>query len=95
MINILGCDDESEKHINISQFICEIITHSRQFRQNDAAERGINKSQDDACMSLLHTVEDAEVTKSLLDIILFNSTKEATVVSGIKIILKLLEVPIV
>ena len=93
MINILGCDQESEKHINISQFICETITHSRAFRQNDLAERGSNFT-DDPLLTLLHSLEEVDVTKSLLDIILMNLTKESTVVSGIKIILKLLETPI-
>lgn len=91
LINCLGCDTESEKHNNIAQFICDIISHSRTFRQNDLVERGVKKAGDDASLSLLYALEDEQITKSLLDIILLNSTKESTVAAGIKIILKLLE----
>lgn len=94
LINILGCDSDGEKHNNVAQFVCDLVTHSRSFRQSDLVERGAQKQLDDAGMSLLYALEDPQVTSSLLDIILMKSSKESTIVAGIRIILKLLEMPV-
>lgn len=90
LVNILGCGAESMKHNNVAQFICDIVTHCRSFRQSDMAERG--KSYDSSQL-LLTALEDEEITHALLEIILTNLSEESTAVAGIKIILKLLEKP--
>lgn len=95
LINILGCDSDPEKHHNVAQFVCDLITHSRSFRQTDVVERGVHKQQqDEVGMSLLHAFEAPMVTSSLLEIVLMDSNRESTIVAGIRIVLKLLEKPI-
>lgn len=52
------------------------------------------RSQDDPSRTMLLALEDGTITQGLLEIILSNATSESTVVAGIKIIVKLLEVKI-
>lgn len=91
MIDLLGTDDDPEKHNNISEFICEIISNSRSFRRNEIEEHGKIRSVEDISLTLLQVLEDEATTKSLLDIILSNAQKESCVVAGIRIVMKLLE----
>lgn len=91
MINLLGTDDDPEKHNNISEFICEIISNSRSFRRNEIEEHGKIRPVEDISLTLLQVLEDEVTTRSLLDIILSNAQKDSCVVAGIRIIMKLLE----
>lgn len=91
MIDLLGTDDDPEKHNNISEFLCEIISNSRSFRRNEIEEHGKIRPVEDISLTLLQVLEDDVTTRSLLDIILSNAQNESCVVAGIRIVMKLLE----
>lgn len=91
MIDLLGTEVDPEKHNNISEFLCEIISNSRSFRRNEIEEHGKIRPVEDISLTLLQVLEDEVTTRSLLDIILSNAQKESCVVAGIRIVMKLLE----
>ncbi|KAJ6635015.1 Serine/threonine-protein phosphatase 6 regulatory subunit 3-B [Pseudolycoriella hygida] len=91
MIDLLGVDEDPEKHNNICEFICEIISNSRTFRRNEIEEHGKIRPVEDISLALLQVLEDEVTTKSLLDIIISNTQRESCVVAGIRIVMKLLE----
>lgn len=93
LIKMLGHDDDGNKHHNIAHFLCELIAHGRSGRQNELQKRGYVDASIDSCDPIIHTLEDEATTNLLLDLILTNK-KESSIVSGITIILKLLENPI-
>lgn len=94
LIDILGNDTDSAKHNNVAQFICDLITTGRTERQNELQERGMVDSAKLPSDMLIRSLEATETTQHLIAIILSEPAKESTIVSGIKVILKLLENPI-
>lgn len=93
LIKMLGHEEDGNKHQNIAQFLCELIANGRSGRQNELQKRGYVDAGIDSCDPIIHTLEDEATTNLLLDLILTNK-KESSIVSGITIILKLLENPI-
>lgn len=94
LIDILGNDEDSSKHNNVAQFICDLITTGRLERQNELQERGCVDTTKLSSDMLIRSLESGETTQHLIEIILSKPAKESTIVSGIKVILKLLENPI-
>lgn len=93
LIKMLGNEDDADKHQNIAQFLSELIAYGRCARQNELQKRGYVEASTSASDPIIHTLEDEVTTNMLLDLILVNRT-ESGIVSGITIVLKLLENPI-
>lgn len=89
MINVLKDPNESSKHGSIAQFLTEVIKIGRCSRQNDTEDR---KSLPNP---LLQTLEDNKTVEQLLDVILSESKIESGIMSGIQVLLCLLENPII
>ncbi len=85
MISQLNMPGDAEKHNNIAQFLIELIKIGRCNRQNDSDEKKMFPN------SLLQTLEDENTANLLLDTILCESKTESSIISGIKILLCLLE----
>lgn len=92
LIDILGNDCDRDKHNNVAQLICDLIRTGRTERQTVLQE----PTSDESIVSdiLINALEDESITRYLLDIILAENAKESTIVSGIQILLSLLENPI-
>lgn len=89
MIDGLKVSSESSKHSCIAQFLSEVIKIGRCNRQNDTEDRkGLPNP-------LLQTLEDKKTVDLLLDVILCESQTESGILSGIQVLLCLLENPII
>lgn len=93
LIKLLGSEMDSDKHQNIAHLLNELIAYGRSARQNELQKRGYVESNTNVSDPIIYTLEDETTTNMLLDLILVNRT-ESSIVSGISIILKLLENPI-
>ena len=89
MIEVLQVPSESEKHGCIAQFLTDVIKIGRCNRQNDTEER---KSLPNP---LLQTLENNITVDHLLDVILGTQQAESGILSGIQVLLCLLENPII
>lgn len=92
MIGVLKSPNEADKHNNIAQFLIELIKTGRCNRQNDSESQVDRKSVSNP---LLQTLEDENTSKLLLETILCESRTESSILSGIQILLCLLENPII
>lgn len=89
MIDVLHFSNESDKHDSIAQFLTEVIKIGRCNRQNDTEDRkGLPNP-------LLQTLEDGKTVGHLLDVILSENQTESGILSGIQVLLCLLENPII
>lgn len=89
MIDVLQVPEESSKHASIAQFLTEVIKIGRCNRQNDTEDRkGVQNP-------LLQTLEDPTTVGQLLDVILSESRCESSILSGMQVLLCLLENPII
>lgn len=89
MIDVLQETNDSGKHGSIAQFLTEVIKTGRCNRQNDTEDRkGLPNP-------LLQTLEDKTTVDHLLDVILNESRAESGIMSGIQVLLCLLENPII
>lgn len=89
MIDVLQEPNESSKHGSIAQFLTEVIKIGRCSRQNDTEDRkGLPNP-------LLQTLEDQTTVGHLLDVILSESRTESSIMSGMQVLLSLLENPII
>lgn len=89
LISVLKVPSESTKHASIAQFLTEVIKIGRCNRQNDTEDRkGLPNP-------LLQTLEDGKTVGQLLDVILFEPKCESGILSGIQVLLCLLENPII
>lgn len=93
LIKMLGNEADASKHHNIAYFLSELIATGRSARQNELQKRGYVDSATDPSDPIINILEDDTTTNLLLDLIL-NNKMESSIVSGITIILKLLENPI-
>lgn len=89
MIGVLQVPSESSKHGSVARFLTRVIKTGRCNRQNDTEDR--------KCLPnpLLQTLEDKVTVGQLLDVILDESRGESGIMSGIKVLLSLLENPII
>lgn len=89
MIDVLQVPDEASKHGSIAQFLTDVIKIGRCNRQNDTEDRkGLPNP-------LLQTLEDDKTVDHLLDVILGEPQTESGILSGIQVLLCLLENPII
>ncbi|XP_055911162.1 serine/threonine-protein phosphatase 6 regulatory subunit 3 isoform X2 [Eupeodes corollae] len=90
LIATLGDAKESEKHANVAEFFCELITQGRSMRQteqeNDSFEPAFAGSN-----PLLQLIESEETITSLLNVILEPSVNEHAIISGILVVLTLVK----
>lgn len=89
MIDVLQLPEESSRHGSIAQFLVEVIKIGRCGRQNDTDDRKGPPNP------LLQTLEDKKTVGRLLDVILDESRSESSVLSGVQVLLCLLENPII
>jgi serine/threonine-protein phosphatase 6 regulatory subunit 3 len=89
MIDVLQNPEDSSKHGSVAQFLTEVIKFARCNRQNDTEDR---KSLPNP---LLQTLEDGKTVDHLLDVILCEPRTESSILSGIQVLLCLLENPII
>lgn len=85
MIDVLRVPNESEKHIIVAQFLIEVIKTGRCNRQNDTEDRkGLQNP-------LLQRMEDPQTASRLIDVILCETRTESGILSGLQVLLCLLE----
>jgi serine/threonine-protein phosphatase 6 regulatory subunit 3 len=85
MIDVLRSPDEPEKHTIVAQFLIELIKTGRCIRQNDTDERkGLPNP-------LLQRLEEPRTTTRLIDTILCETRTETGILSGLQVLLCLLE----
>lgn len=89
LIDMLKAPEEASKHESIAQFLIKVIEGGRCNRQNDTEDR---KSLPNP---LLKTLEDGKTVDQLLDVILDESKPECGIMSGVHVLLSLLENPII
>ncbi|KAG5678312.1 hypothetical protein PVAND_007998 [Polypedilum vanderplanki] len=85
LIDVLRVSEESEKHGIIAQFLIELIKTGRCNRQNDTEDR---KSLPNP---LLKRMEETQTTTRLIDAILCETHSESGILSGLAVLLCLLE----
>ncbi|KAL7048626.1 hypothetical protein ACKWTF_003426 [Chironomus riparius] len=85
MIDVLHMPNENEKHVIVAQFLTELIKTGRCNRQNDTEDR---KSLPNP---LLHRLENSQTTTRLIDAILSATSTESGILSGLQVLLCLLE----
>lgn len=90
LITILGDAKESDKHANVSEFLCELITQGRSMRQteqeNDSFEPAFAGSN-----PILQVIENEGSISSMLNVILEPSVNENAIISGILVVLTLVK----
>lgn len=89
LIDVLKVPSESDRHESIAQFLTKVVETGRCNRQNDTEDRKILPNP------LLKTLEDRPTVEQLLDVILDESKAECGIMSGIQVLLNLLENPII
>lgn len=89
LIELLKVPSEAERHESIAQFLTKVVETGRCNRQNDTEDKKNLPNP------LLQTLEDTTTVEQLLDVILDDSKAECGIMSGIQVLLCLLENPIV
>jgi serine/threonine-protein phosphatase 6 regulatory subunit 3 len=85
MIDLLSVPNESDKHVMIAQFLIEILKIGRCNRQSDTEDRK------NAPNPLLQRMEESQTTTRLIDTILCDTRTESGILSGLQVLLCLLE----
>ena len=85
MIDVLRIPNESEKHIIVAQFLIELIKTGRCNRQNDTEDRMSLPNP------LLQRMEESKTTTRIIDTILCETRTESGILSGLQVLLCLLE----
>jgi serine/threonine-protein phosphatase 6 regulatory subunit 3 len=85
MIDVLCIPTENEKHVIVAQFLIELIKTGRCNRQSDTEDR---KSLPNP---LLQRMEESQTTTRLIDAILCDTRTESGILSGLQVLLCLLE----
>jgi serine/threonine-protein phosphatase 6 regulatory subunit 3 len=85
MIDVLREPNEPDKHTIVAQFLIELIKTGRCNRQNDTEDR---KSLPNP---LLQRMEEQQTATRLIDVILLETQSESGILSGLQVLLCLLE----
>ncbi|XP_039487585.1 serine/threonine-protein phosphatase 6 regulatory subunit 3 [Drosophila santomea] len=90
LIAILRNPQETDKHANVADFFCDLITQGRLMRQteqeNDSFEPAFDGSN-----PILKTIESADTIEALLNVILEPNAQESAILSGISVVLTLIK----
>ncbi|XP_067612608.1 serine/threonine-protein phosphatase 6 regulatory subunit 3 isoform X2 [Eurosta solidaginis] len=90
LITIIGYPQETDKHANVAEFLCDLIQQGRSMRymeqENDSFEPTFDGSN-----PILKRIEDEANIEALMNVILESNAPESAVVSGISVVLMLLK----
>uniref|UniRef100_A0A0A1WFA3 Serine/threonine-protein phosphatase 6 regulatory subunit 2 n=1 Tax=Zeugodacus cucurbitae TaxID=28588 RepID=A0A0A1WFA3_ZEUCU len=90
LIELIGNPQETEKHANVAEFLCDLIQQGRSMRyteqENDSFEPTFDGSN-----PILKSIESERNVEALLNVILEPNAHESAVVSGISVVLMLLK----
>ncbi|KAM7357858.1 phosphatase 6 regulatory subunit 1-like protein fmt isoform 2-T5 [Cochliomyia hominivorax] len=87
LIEIIGDPEQSEKHANVADFLCDLIHQGRTMRQdNDSFEPAFKGSN-----PILKNIESATTLLALFNVILEPNAVESAIVSGITVVLKIIK----
>ncbi|XP_036337690.1 serine/threonine-protein phosphatase 6 regulatory subunit 3-like isoform X1 [Rhagoletis pomonella] len=90
LIAIIGNPQETDKHANVSEFLCDLILQGRSMRhmeqENDSFEPTFDGSN-----PILKCIESEQNIEALLNVILEPNAQQSAVVSGISVVLMLLK----
>ncbi|XP_065361645.1 serine/threonine-protein phosphatase 6 regulatory subunit 3 isoform X2 [Calliphora vicina] len=87
LIEIIGDPEQSEKHVNVADFLCDLIHQGRTMRQDvDNFEPVFEGSN-----PILTNIESATTLLALFNVILQPNAVESAIVSGIAVVLKIIK----
>ncbi|XP_075164622.1 phosphatase 6 regulatory subunit 1-like protein fmt isoform X2 [Haematobia irritans] len=88
LIEIIGDPEQSENHANVAEFLCDLIHQGRVMRytENDTFEPIFQDSN-----PILKTIESAPTLFALFNVILQPNALESAIVSGITVVLKVIQ----
>ncbi|XP_013110256.1 serine/threonine-protein phosphatase 6 regulatory subunit 3 isoform X2 [Stomoxys calcitrans] len=88
LIDIIGDPEQSDKHVNVAEFLCDLIHQGRTMRQteNDTFEPIFKVSN-----PILKSIESATTLFALFNVILQPNALESAIVSGITVVLKVIK----
>lgn len=87
LIEIIGDPEQSEKHANVADFLCDLIHQGRTMRQDiDSFEPAFEGSN-----PILKNIESATTLLALFNVILQPNAGESAIVSGITVVLKIIK----
>ncbi|KNC33937.1 hypothetical protein FF38_03525 [Lucilia cuprina] len=87
LIEIIGDPEQSEKHANVADFLCDLIHQGRTMRQDiDTFEPAFEGSN-----PILKNIESATTLLALFNVILQPNALESAIVSGITVVLKIIK----
>ncbi|XP_034481011.1 serine/threonine-protein phosphatase 6 regulatory subunit 3 isoform X2 [Drosophila innubila] len=90
LIAILRNPQETDKHANVADFFCDLITQGRLMRQteqeNDSFEPAFDGSN-----PILRNIESVQTIEALLNVILEPNALESSILSGISVVLTLIK----
>ncbi|XP_004524511.2 serine/threonine-protein phosphatase 6 regulatory subunit 3 isoform X2 [Ceratitis capitata] len=90
LVEIIGNPQETDKHANVAEFLCDLIQQGRSMRhmeqENDSFEPTFDGSN-----PILKCIESEQNIEALLNVILEPNAQESAVVSGISVVLMLLK----
>ncbi|XP_037811981.1 serine/threonine-protein phosphatase 6 regulatory subunit 3 isoform X2 [Lucilia sericata] len=87
LIEIIGDPEQSEKHANVADFLCDLIHQGRTMRQDiDTFEPAFEGSN-----PILKNIESATTLLALFNVILQPNAVESAIVSGITVVLKIIK----
>lgn len=90
LIELIGNPQETDKHANVAEFLCDLIQQGRSMRymeqENDTFEPTFDGSN-----PILKCIESERNVEALLNVILEPNAQESAVVSGISVVLMLLK----
>ncbi|XP_053956782.1 serine/threonine-protein phosphatase 6 regulatory subunit 3 isoform X1 [Anastrepha ludens] len=90
LIAIIGNPQETDKHTNVAEFLCDLIQQGRSMRyleqENDTFEPTFDGSN-----PILKSIESERNVEALLNVILEPNAQESAIVSGISVVLILLK----
>ncbi|XP_061394874.1 serine/threonine-protein phosphatase 6 regulatory subunit 3 [Musca vetustissima] len=89
LIDIIGDPEQSEKHANVAEFLCDLIHQGRTMRQSDQ-ENDSFEPIFEGSNPILKNIESATTLFALFNVILQPNALESAIVSGITVVLKII-----